>query len=342
MEIQARRVMATRVFLSYATEDRRLAEPVFLALTGQGYDVFFDKDDLSAGTDFLERIKQAVSACDVFVFLISRHSLAEGSFTLTELEYARKRWKHPKNHVVAVRAEKIPFEEISPYLTAATILEPVGNLAAAVADAVAELKPPRQPVPGTPVSPKSRSILAGVIRPAALGPLVVAVVGAAGAIVAALIVRPPPLPSQWTATIDECVVEPSTSSISDYLSRMHTPEGAAKVKKDYSAERLLVRGRTLGYQVHFVGAPKERYPVHFRMFDAATHQRLRIEDDEETRPIVTLYQDANDDKFRDVVWFEPMKVVKDPTKKLFVELEVRNERNNQPMAKCTTPEFDLQ
>lgn len=81
--------------------------------------------------------------------------------------------------------------------------------------------------------------------------------------------------------------------------------------------------------------------MHLRVFEATTHQRVRIEDDEETRPVVRLRSDTDDDRFRDVVWFEPMKVVTDPMRRLFVELEVRN-RQNQPMAKCTTPEFVLQ
>lgn len=80
----------TQVFLSYAGEDRPLAEPVFLALTGQGYDVFFDKDDLHAGADFLGRIKHAVNSCDLFVFIVTEHSVADGSFTLTELEYTQE------------------------------------------------------------------------------------------------------------------------------------------------------------------------------------------------------------------------------------------------------------
>ena len=326
----------TQVFLWYAGEDRPLAEPVFLALTGQGYDVFFDKDDLHAGADFLGRIKHAVNSCDLFVFIVTEHSVADGSFTLTELEYARRRWKHPKDHVVAVRADQVPFAKIPAYLTAVAMLEPVGNLSAAVVDAVAELKPPHPLASRMPSQARSR--LASWLRPRVLVPLLVALVSAIGAIGAALIVKPTPPPNQWSATIDDCAVEPSPSSIDEYLSRMHTPEGAAKARHEYTAQRLRVVGRTVSYQVHFVGPPQERYPVHLRVFEATTHQRVRIEDDEETRPVVRLRSDTDDDRFRDVVWFEPMKVVTDPMRRLFVELEVRN-RQNQPMAKCTTPEF---
>lgn len=48
---------------------------------------------------------------------------------------------------------------------------------------------------------------------ACIVPLIVALVSAIGAIVAALIVKPTPPPSQWSATIDDCAVVPSPSSI---------------------------------------------------------------------------------------------------------------------------------
>ena len=40
------------VFLSYASENRDIAEQVNLALTGAGHKVFFDRDSLPAGDDY--------------------------------------------------------------------------------------------------------------------------------------------------------------------------------------------------------------------------------------------------------------------------------------------------
>ena len=51
-----------KIFLSYATEDRALAEQIQLALAGAGHEVFFDRESLPAGGDYHERIKASVDA----------------------------------------------------------------------------------------------------------------------------------------------------------------------------------------------------------------------------------------------------------------------------------------
>jgi hypothetical protein len=50
-----------RVFLSYASEDRELVEPIVLALRAQGHSVFFDRDDLPPAEEFDGRIRKAES-----------------------------------------------------------------------------------------------------------------------------------------------------------------------------------------------------------------------------------------------------------------------------------------
>ena len=73
------------VFLSYASEERALAERVCRVLETEGHDVFFDREDLGGGDAFGERIRSAVSRADVVVYLISRSSVAPKSYALTEL-----------------------------------------------------------------------------------------------------------------------------------------------------------------------------------------------------------------------------------------------------------------
>jgi hypothetical protein len=126
-----------KIFLSHASEDRSLAREIQLALLGSGHQVFFDRESLLAGGDFHTRIREEVNGSDLFIFLISPHSLSSGKYTLSELRYAEKKWLHPREHVLPVMIERVPFEHINEYLKAVTILEPAGNIAAEVAAEVA-------------------------------------------------------------------------------------------------------------------------------------------------------------------------------------------------------------
>lgn len=136
-----------RVFVSYASEDRPLAEEVALALTGAGHEVFFDRSSLPAGGDFHSRILAAVNGADLLIFLASPASLATGAYTLTELKFARDRWPHPKDRVLTVRLPGVAFDAMPAYLKSVTVLEPEGNTAAevlAAVQALAAAAPPRR------------------------------------------------------------------------------------------------------------------------------------------------------------------------------------------------------
>ncbi|MGL6109893.1 MAG: toll/interleukin-1 receptor domain-containing protein, partial [Rubrivivax sp.] len=136
------------IFLSYASEDRPLAEEIQLALAGAGHEVFFDRESLPAGGDYHARIKASVDAAELFVFLVSPDSVAPGGYALTEMGYARSRWAHPKGHVLPVLLRPTPFAAIPAYLKSVTVLEPSGNTAAEVLAAVVRL--PAPPADKTP------------------------------------------------------------------------------------------------------------------------------------------------------------------------------------------------
>jgi hypothetical protein len=132
-----------KVFLSYASEDRALAEEVQLALAGAGHEVFFDRESLPAGGDYHEKIRNSVEGSDLFVFLISPDSVAQGSYALTEMGFARSKWPSPKGKVLPVRARPTPYASIPPYLKSVTVLEPSGNVAAEVLAAFDRLVSPQ-------------------------------------------------------------------------------------------------------------------------------------------------------------------------------------------------------
>ncbi|MGE3227971.1 MAG: toll/interleukin-1 receptor domain-containing protein [Hyphomicrobium sp.] len=129
-----------RIFLSYATEQKGVAEPIAFSLRSRGHHVFLDKDDLPAGRTFDDQIQKAVESSDVMIFLVSPTSVAKGRYTRTELEFARAAWRHPTNRVLPVMIEPTPIEDIPAFLKGVTMLEPQGNVTAEVASALERLR----------------------------------------------------------------------------------------------------------------------------------------------------------------------------------------------------------
>ena len=125
------------IFISYASEQRMAAEEVALALREEGQEVFFDRTQLPEGEAYDARIREAIEACDYLVFLLTPQAVAAGRYTLTELEFAQRRWPSPSGHVLPVMLLPTPPEAIPPYLRAVVILRPRGNAAAEVAAAIA-------------------------------------------------------------------------------------------------------------------------------------------------------------------------------------------------------------
>src|SRR5579871_1305086 len=125
-----------RIFLCYSSKNLSQAEAIKLRLVDKGHEVFFDRSSLDPGAEFDSRIRKTISECDLFVFLISPESLADGSYCRTELKCAKERWAHPQSHVLPVMLAKVPMESVPEYLKAVTILEPEGNTPAEVAHAV--------------------------------------------------------------------------------------------------------------------------------------------------------------------------------------------------------------
>jgi formylglycine-generating enzyme required for sulfatase activity len=128
-----------KIFLSYSSKDRTLVEPIYLALRAQRHKVFFDRTDLPPGEEYDIRIRQAIEGSHLFVFLASPESLEPGSYTLTELGIAEKTWEHPAGKLLPVLLRPMGLDQLPAYLKSVTLLEPEGNVPAAVADAVYRL-----------------------------------------------------------------------------------------------------------------------------------------------------------------------------------------------------------
>jgi hypothetical protein len=125
-----------KIFVSYASEYRKDADAIALALRQEEHSVFFDRDTLPAGDAYHERIRSAIESSSLFLFLVAPESVEGRSYSMTELGVARNRWPNPSGHVLPVIIKATPIQDIPEYLKAVTFVEPKGNL---VADVVARV-----------------------------------------------------------------------------------------------------------------------------------------------------------------------------------------------------------
>lgn len=128
-----------RIFLSYASEHHRQAEGIAIRLRQDGHDVFFDRQRLEPGKEYDRTIRTEIDACELFVFLISPESVARGSYALTELDMAQRRWPNPSGRLLPVMVSETPLDNVPSYATSVTILQPHGNAVAEVAAEVEKL-----------------------------------------------------------------------------------------------------------------------------------------------------------------------------------------------------------
>jgi hypothetical protein len=120
------------VFLSYAREDREMAESIRGTLAAAGFDCFLDTRSLPPGQEYNARIGQAVARADLFIFLLSASALEPGAYALTELAFAEKKWRNPAGYVLPVASATFDFGALPAYLRPINVLQPRGNTDAEV------------------------------------------------------------------------------------------------------------------------------------------------------------------------------------------------------------------
>ena len=124
--------LGSAIFLSYSSPQASIVERIELALQQAGHSTFRDRSELAPGEAFNARIREAVLACDLLIFLISPESVAAGRYTLTELKFAQDKWPNPSGHVLPVVLAPTPIDTVPEYLRAVTFLQPRGDIAAEV------------------------------------------------------------------------------------------------------------------------------------------------------------------------------------------------------------------
>lgn len=148
-----------KLFISYAKPQRGIAEELSALLSARGHAVFFDRESLPPGREYHTTIREAVQACDVFVFLISPESVADRRYTLTELGYRQRKVPQTSGTLLPVVVRPTLLARIPAYLRTVTLHFPQGNLAAGVADAVDRLAggPGRESAGASPAFDPDRS-----------------------------------------------------------------------------------------------------------------------------------------------------------------------------------------
>lgn len=121
-----------KIFISYAREQQPVADSLSVRLHQEGHRTFLDITSLPTGEGYDARIRASIEAADLFIFLISPRSVRPGSYAITELDIARKRWPNPSGRVLPVMIEPTPMETVPPYLKTVTVLQPQGNAEAEV------------------------------------------------------------------------------------------------------------------------------------------------------------------------------------------------------------------
>jgi hypothetical protein len=128
-----------KIFISYAKQQRHIAEDINAVLSARGHSVFFDRENLAPGLEYQTTIRRAVEDCEVFVFLISPESVADRRYTLTELGYREGKVARTSGTLLPVVVKPTLLARIPAYLRTVTLQFPQGNLSADVADAIDHL-----------------------------------------------------------------------------------------------------------------------------------------------------------------------------------------------------------
>ncbi|TXH51473.1 MAG: toll/interleukin-1 receptor domain-containing protein [Burkholderiaceae bacterium] len=130
-----------KLFISYPSDHKDLAERLRLALEAEDHEVFTDRAELKEGEPYHAALREAIEGADAMLFLITPRSIRPGSYALTELDIAQRRWRSPGRRVLPVMALPTPIEDIPPYLRSVTLLQPKGDVVAETVAAVSRLGP---------------------------------------------------------------------------------------------------------------------------------------------------------------------------------------------------------
>ena len=121
-----------KVFIAHASENKAIAQDIFYALSKKGLEVYLDENSLKVGEQFHTKLRDLILSSDYFVFLISQHSVSEGSYCLTELKFAEEKWAKEEKGFIPVMVEDTDEQILPALLRQSNYLRPRGNITAEV------------------------------------------------------------------------------------------------------------------------------------------------------------------------------------------------------------------
>jgi len=80
--------MTTKVFISYAKEDKRFAEKLYIDLIKSGVEPWLDSKDLLPGQSWEKAIRNAINGSSCFLAVLSSSSVGKRGFVQKEVRYA--------------------------------------------------------------------------------------------------------------------------------------------------------------------------------------------------------------------------------------------------------------
>jgi hypothetical protein len=89
----------TRIFLSHSDKNRAAATKIHAYLTEHGYDVWYSRRRIHAGS-WLKEIGEALDRCSVFLLLLSPQAV-KSKWVQRELDYALTHKQYDKRIVIA-------------------------------------------------------------------------------------------------------------------------------------------------------------------------------------------------------------------------------------------------
>lgn len=104
----------TKVFLSYAREDKAKVRSIYARLSGAGLAPWMDIEDLAPGEIWESSIKKAIRYADFFLAFLSRNSVNKRGFLQKEIKNALDTWQEKLNsdiYIIPVRLDDCDLPE---------------------------------------------------------------------------------------------------------------------------------------------------------------------------------------------------------------------------------------
>lgn len=111
---EVERIVSPKAFLSYASEDRDVAERVAEELQAAGVETWWDRWEIGAGDSIVQKINQGLGGCTHFIVLLSPNSINK-PWVQTEIDAGFVRRVSGEAKFIPLRSN-LPAEQLPPLL----------------------------------------------------------------------------------------------------------------------------------------------------------------------------------------------------------------------------------